>query len=96
MPIRINLLAEAQALEDLRRRDPVKRASWAGLLLVLLVLVWISSLQLKAMIARGGIESRPASAMKFRTVDELVNVITSTPRWSSRNPSGSGCAGRVR
>jgi hypothetical protein len=53
MPIRINLLAEAQALEDLRRRDPVKRALWAGLLLVLLMLVWSSSLQLKAMIARG-------------------------------------------
>ncbi len=53
MPIRINLLAEAQALEDLRRRDPVKRAAWVGLLMVLLVLVWISSLQLKAMIARG-------------------------------------------
>jgi hypothetical protein len=53
MPIRINLLAEAQALEDLRRRDPVKRALWLGLLLVLLVLVWSSSLQLKAMIARG-------------------------------------------
>ena len=26
MPIRLNLLAEAQAAEDLRRRDPVKRA----------------------------------------------------------------------
>jgi len=26
MPIRINLLAEAQAAEDLRRRDPVKRS----------------------------------------------------------------------
>lgn len=53
MPIRINLLAEAQALEDFRRRDPVKRAIWAGLFLVFLMLAWCSSLQLKAMIAKG-------------------------------------------
>jgi hypothetical protein len=43
MPIRINLLAEALAAEDLRRRDPVKRAGMAGLLLVLLSLAWFSS-----------------------------------------------------
>ncbi len=52
MPIRINLLAEAQALEDLRRRDPVKRALLIGGLLVCLVLLWSSSLQLKAMMAK--------------------------------------------
>src|SRR2546423_6949473 len=51
MPIRLNLLAEAQAIEDMRRRDPVKRAIWAGALLGSLMLVWSSSLQLKAMMA---------------------------------------------
>src|SRR5262245_51495123 len=50
MPIRLNLLAEAQAAEDLRRRDPVKRAMWIAALLVCLVLVWSSSLQLKAIV----------------------------------------------
>ena len=30
MPIRINLLAEAQAAEEMRRKDPVKRAILAG------------------------------------------------------------------
>lgn len=30
MPIRINLLAEAQAAEELRRKDPVKRAIFMG------------------------------------------------------------------
>ena len=30
MPIRLNLLAEAQAAEELRRRDPVKRAIYLG------------------------------------------------------------------
>ncbi len=52
MPIRINLLAEEQALEELRRRDPVKRAIWVGAFLVFLVLLWSSSLQLKSMIAK--------------------------------------------
>ena len=51
MPIRLNLLAEAQSAEDMRRRDPVKRAIWAGALLTSLMLVWSSSLQLKAMMA---------------------------------------------
>jgi hypothetical protein len=51
MPIRLNLLAEAQAAEDQRRRDPVKRALWISALLIALMLVWASSLQLKAMIA---------------------------------------------
>jgi hypothetical protein len=49
MPIRLNLLAEAQAAEEMRRRDPVKRVAWAAALLICLMLVWSSSLQLKAM-----------------------------------------------
>jgi hypothetical protein len=47
MPIRINLLAEAQAMEELRRRDPVKRAIWAGFFVVVLVLMWSSLLWAK-------------------------------------------------
>ena len=43
MPIRINLLAEALAAEDLRRRDPAKRAVFIGLLVVALALAWFSS-----------------------------------------------------
>jgi hypothetical protein len=50
MPIRINLLAEAQIVEGLRRRDPVKRAIYAGAFFVALALVWSSSLQLGVMI----------------------------------------------
>lgn len=53
MPIRLNLLAEAQAAEEARRRDPVKRAIWIGALLVALMLGWSSSLQLKAMLVKG-------------------------------------------
>jgi len=49
MPIRINLLAEALAEEDLRRRDPVKRAIFIGAFLVALSLVWFSSIWLVSM-----------------------------------------------
>ncbi|PWU21921.1 MAG: hypothetical protein C5B50_00585 [Verrucomicrobia bacterium] len=52
MPIQINLLAESQALEELRRRDPVKRAIWIGLCLVAVMLIWSGYLQLKTAIAQ--------------------------------------------
>jgi hypothetical protein len=47
MPIRLNLLAEAQAAEELRRKDPVKRALWVAVTLVSAVAVWMGSLQFK-------------------------------------------------
>jgi hypothetical protein len=50
MPIRLNLLAEAQAAEEERRRDPVKRSIWVAALILVVILVWSSSLQLKAII----------------------------------------------
>jgi hypothetical protein len=50
MPIRLNLLAEAHAAEEARRRDPVKRAMWIAALIVVGILVWSSSLQLKAIL----------------------------------------------
>src|SRR5580698_3897342 len=53
MPIRINLLAESQAADEIRRRDPVKRAIWVGICVVVLVLVWSSSLQVKIMADNG-------------------------------------------
>ena len=55
MPIRINLLAEALADEDLRRRDPVKRSIYIGALLVALSLVWFSSTWLEFMIEKNGL-----------------------------------------
>lgn len=62
MPIRLNLLAEAQALEDLRRRDPVKRVIWIAGLLLALMLVWASGLQLRAFIAKSDL-NRVEAAM---------------------------------
>src|ERR1041385_134277 len=68
MPIRLNLLAEAQAAEDWRRRDPVKRALWVAALLVSLMLVWSSSLQLKAMMVSRDV-SKAENLMKSFTND---------------------------
>jgi hypothetical protein len=64
MPIRINLLAESQATEELRRRDPVKRAIYVAVCFVVMVLVWISSLQVKIMADNsrlGNLEARKNS-----------------------------------
>jgi len=52
MPIRINLLAEAQAHEEFRRKDPVKRAIWIGAFLVFCMLLWSSSIAIKSMVYR--------------------------------------------
>ena len=67
MPIRLNLLAEAQALEELRRRDPVKRAIQGAACVGLLLLAWAGSLQFEAMMAKlnlSRMETRLASHAK--------------------------------
>lgn len=61
MPIRINLLAEAQALEEIRRRDPVKRAIYIAVALVVMALVWCSSLQVKILADNGKLSNLEAS-----------------------------------
>ena len=66
MPIRINLLAEAKIAEDLRRRDPVKRAVFFGALLVVGSLVWSSSLQVGVMFSKNEL-SRVQSDISIRT-----------------------------
>jgi hypothetical protein len=66
MPIRLNLLAEAQSAEEMRRRDPVKRAIWIAALLIALMLVWSSSLQLKFMLSNKEL-SHVEGQMNLRT-----------------------------
>jgi len=55
MPIRINLMAESLAEEDLRRRDPVKRSIIIGGLLVAVSLVWFSSNWLETFMVRSNL-----------------------------------------
>jgi len=57
MPIRLNLLADTQAAEELRRKDPVKRAIFAAGVIVVLVALWATTLQLKIMAAKSDIHS---------------------------------------
>jgi hypothetical protein len=52
MPIRINLLAEQIAAEEMRRKDPIKRALIIGAALTVLMLIWIGLAQLKVNSAR--------------------------------------------
>jgi hypothetical protein len=52
MAIRINLLAEAQAAEEMRRKNPVKLAVWIGSFLVAVVLLWILELQLEITVSK--------------------------------------------
>ncbi len=52
MPICINLLADAQAAEELRRRDPVKRSLWVGGLVISLVLTWCLIIQARIVTAK--------------------------------------------
>jgi len=74
MPIRINLLAEDEALEGLRRKDPVKRAIWLGAFAVFLVLLWGLTLFLKITVVKfelSGLESKWKSMEKnVKQVDE--------------------------
>ncbi len=70
MPIRLNLLAEAQAAEELRRRDPVKRSIWVAGLLIALMLAASSYLQLCNTIANS----------KLSHVEGQINMQTNAYR----------------
>jgi hypothetical protein len=58
MPIRINLLAEAQAAEEVRRRDPAKRAGWAALILISGIVMWICLLQAKIIVVNSALNGK--------------------------------------
>jgi len=75
MPIRINLLAEAKAAEELRRHDPVKRVIFCGAFLVAAALVWSSTLQLDGMLAKKAMTDRQ-TAIESRT-NEFQHVMNS-------------------
>ena len=74
MPIRINLLAEAKAAEELRRHDPVKRVIFVGALAVAVTLVWSSSLQLETMLVKKDVTDKQTE-IGART-NEFQHVLT--------------------
>jgi hypothetical protein len=57
MPIRINLLAEAQAAEEMRRKDPVKRSIWIASFIVAVALIGSLTLQLKIITVRSNVKT---------------------------------------
>jgi hypothetical protein len=81
MPIHLNLLAEAQAAEDLRRRDPVKRVIIAGTLIVALLLAGYSFLEVKVMVANSKL-----NAAQFQIdshADAYQTAVTNAARTAS-------------
>lgn len=79
MPIRINLLAEAHAAEELRRKDPVKRALLAAGLLVLIVLVWSSTLQFKIIASKSTLNGLEA---QWKSIEKSYEVAVDSRRKS--------------
>jgi len=73
MPIRLNLLAEAHAEEELRRRDPVKRALWVGVFLAGGILLWAAYLQMQIMLAKNRISSQGA---QLSELTQKFNAVT--------------------
>jgi hypothetical protein len=73
MPIRINLLAEAQAAEEMRRKDPVKRAIWIGSFVVFLVLLWSATLQFKIIVAKSEASRLQSS---WKEIESSVKEVT--------------------
>jgi hypothetical protein len=77
MPIRINLLAEAQAAEEERRKDPVKRALLAAVFVVFLVLLWSSTIQMKVMAAKNNLSSLDA---RWKSIEKSYQQATESNR----------------
>lgn len=77
MPIRLNLLAEAQALEEERRKDPVKRAAFIGGLVVLLVGFCCGYLQMRVFFSRSDLNSLQA---RWSAIDKKYQVAVESQR----------------
>jgi hypothetical protein len=94
MPIRINFLAEQLEAEEARRRDPVKRAFWVGGALVGVMLLWIASLQVRVVSAKGELsryeaklasveENSKEARMSWAATGELENRLANLQRYST-------------
>ena len=77
MPIRINLLAEAQALEEERRKDPVKRALMGSAVVVVVMLLWSMILQFKIWAVKSELSGYQA---KWESIDKDYQLSVSSHR----------------
>jgi hypothetical protein len=74
MPIHINLLAEAQAAEEMRRHDPVKRATFIGASLVVLALLWSGIVEINVVLARESLEATQTEIASKTNVFQQVQM----------------------
>lgn len=77
MAIRINLLAEAQAAEEERRKDPVKRAAYVAGFLVFVVILWATTLQLKILASKSELNSIDA---KWKRIESSYQTAVNAQR----------------
>jgi hypothetical protein len=66
MPIHINLLAETQAAEMMRRKDPVKRILFGGISLAAIFIAWGGFVEVQVLLANA----------QVGTVQQKINVHT--------------------
>jgi hypothetical protein len=74
MPIRINLLAEQQAAEDIKRRDPVKRVTWVAGAIVAFLLLWTAFLQVRLTASRSAVDEVESRFAQIRAQYQLVRT----------------------
>ena len=77
MAIHINLLAEAQAAEEERRKDPVKRGAYAAGIVVFIIVLWASTLQVKILSSKSEINSINA---KWKRIESSYESAVSAQR----------------
>ncbi len=80
MPIRLNLLAEAQAAEEARRKDPVRRAIIISILVVAALVGYALWLQSQAILAKRDVASLMAQIQKKSK--ENNSVLDNQALWS--------------
>jgi hypothetical protein len=72
MPIHLNLLAEDLELEEMRRKNPVKRALWVSGFVVFLVLLWGLTLFLKIVVVKSEVSALDS---KWREMEKNVKQV---------------------
>lgn len=77
MAICINLLAEAHAAEEQRRKDPVKRTAVVAGFVVFVVILWATTLQLRIMASKSELSSLDA---KWKRIEKSYQTAVDAQR----------------
>lgn len=74
MPIRINFLAEHQAAEEAKRRDPAKRAQLIAVCFIFLLVLWAAVLQVRLISANSEVSDVAARYKQIEAQYQLVRT----------------------